>query len=130
MKEDTFFFNWEGLREKADKWKKQFDEIVELIGNNTIAFNRQISCYHKYAPKVYERVFCDEIKVDDYLIKGDIVLTVTNKLGKKTRVVISRSFEAKTFGEIASVEILFIKIKDYLVKRNKKALENFASAPL
>lgn len=122
--------DWDDLREKADKWKKQFDEIAELIGNDTIEFDRHISCYHKYAPKVYERVFCDEIKVDDYLIKGDIVLTVTNQWGKKTRVVISRAFEAKAFGEIASVEILLIKIKDYLVKRNKKALEDFASAPL
>lgn len=123
-------FDWEGLREKADKWEKQFDKIAELIGDETIAFNKQISCYHKYAPKAYEIAFCDEIKVDDYLIKGDIVLTVTNQSGKKTRVVISRAFEAKAFGEIASVEILLIKIKDYLVKRNKKALENFASAPL
>ena len=118
------------LRDKVDKWKKQFDEIVELIGNDTIVIDRQISCYHKCAPKVYERVFCKEIKVDDYLIKGDIILTVTNQYGQKIRVVISRAFEAKSFGEIASVEILLIKIKDYLVKHNKKVLENFASAPL
>ena len=122
--------DWDDLKEKADKWHKLFDEIAELIGDDTIEFDRHISCYHKYAPRVFERVFCKKIKVDKYFIKGDIVLTVTNQWGNESRVVISRAFEAKAFGEVASVDILLIKIKDYLVKRNKKALEDFASAPL
>ena len=123
-------FDWEGLKEKSDKWKKLFDETAKLIGDKTITFDRHISTFYRFAPRAYEITNCKEIKIDDNLIKGDMVLTVTNGVGQDFRIIISRAFEAKAFGNITNVEILLIKIKDYLIKRNKQELEDFASAPL
>ena len=124
-------FDWNQLKEKVDKWQKLFDETVELIGNGTVKFNKNISCYHKFAPRVFEMATLKEIKVDDNLIKGDIILTVTNHfVGQDFRIVISRAFEAKAFGELSNPEIVLIKIKDYLNKNNTQLIEEFAMSAL
>ena len=123
-------FDWNQLKEKVDKWQKLFDETVKLIGNNTIKFDRKISCYHKFAARVFEMATLKEIKVDDNFIKGDIVLTVTNQWGQEHRIVISRAFEAKAFGELSNPEIVLIKVKDYLAKRNAQEIEEFAMSAL
>ena len=123
-------FDWNQLKEKVNKWQKLFDETVELIGNGTVKFNKNISCYHKFAMRVFEMASLKEIKVDDNLIKGDIILTVSNQMGQDFRIVISRAFEAKAFGELANPEIVLIKIKDYLVKHNTQAIEEFAMSAL
>ena len=53
-----------------------------------------------------------------------------NNIGEEHKVVVSRAFEAKAFGDIANIEIVLIKIKDYLNKNNNKTLESFASEAL
>jgi hypothetical protein len=122
--------DWDKLEEKVDNWHKLFDKTAELIGNDTITFDKCIACYHRYAPYAFELNRCKQIKVDDSLIKGDIILTLMNNLGEEHKVVVSRAFEAKAFGDIANIEIVLIKIKDYLNKNNNKTLESFASEAL
>lgn len=122
--------DWNELDQKVKQWQKVFDETKELIGSRKITFDRRISCYHKFAPRVYELSELKEVWVDDNMIKGDIVVAIENNVGKRFHVIVSRAFEAKAFGDVMHPEVLLIKIKDYLSKHNKIELEEFASMEL
>ena len=118
------------LEEKTNKWIKLFDEITELVGQNTVGFDRNIECFYKLAPNSYQITSVKEIKVSDDLITKDLIIITENKLKQQNKIILSRNYENKTYGQIANPEMLLIKIKAYIIKKNKQELENFASLEL
>ena len=123
-------FDWVLLKEKSDKWKKLFDDVAKLIGNDTIKIEKTIECLYKIAPETFAISNIKEIKVDNNLIKGDIILVISNLTGQDYNVAVSKAFEGKAFGKIANPEIVLLKIKEYLKRKNKKEKQIFASLSL
>ena len=120
------------IEQHKERWYRKYDAIVNFLKSNGGTATIEDNIYEevRIGKKDFKTLLLVSISLSNTWIVNDILLSFADENEAPVRIVVSRSFEAKAFGDIKDVEGLFSLVISLLKISNNKiqktmAKENF-----